>query len=181
MEGMDFDQGQSSAYAERYERWAAPWRARPRALAALSWANRLIVWLFYGAYGVLLVKVALTAPLAAVALVALPAMGFALLSAARARVNAPRPYEGTGLVPLLSRDSQGRSFPSRHAFSAFTIASCWWYASPSVSAALLAAGVLLGLIRVGGGVHYPRDVVVGALCGIATGSLAVITAGVLVG
>lgn len=178
---MDFDRGQSSVYAERYGRWAAPWRAHPRALAALSWANRLIVWLFYGAYGVLLVKAPLTAPLAAVALAAVPAAGFALLSVARERVNAPRPYEGGGLVPLLSRDGQGRSFPSRHAFSAFTIASCWWYVSPPASAMLLVAGVLLGLIRVGGGVHYPRDVVVGALCGIAIGALAVVAAGVIAG
>ena len=36
---------------------------------------------------------------------------------------------------------------------------------------LLVLAALLAVIRVVGGVHYPRDVVVGALCGLVVGGL----------
>ena len=64
----------------------------------------------------------------------------------------------------------GRSFPSRHAFSAFAIATCWFVASASVAVALMTCAGALGWCRVLGGVHFPRDIVAGALAGILTGA-----------
>ena len=43
------------SYAARYERWTAPLRARPGAVQWLRRANETLKWLFYGAYGLLLV------------------------------------------------------------------------------------------------------------------------------
>ena len=98
-----------------------------------------------------------------------PASGFVILTLLRKKINAPRPYEVWGIVPLLDRDSPGQSMPSRHVFSATIISMACLHASLSVGVILLVFSALLGLVRVLGGVHYPKDVVVGYICGLAWG------------
>ena len=98
-----------------------------------------------------------------------PASGFVILSLLRKKVNAPRPYEVWEIVPLLNRDSPGQSMPSRHVFSATIISMACLHASLSVGVILLVLSALLGLVRVSGGVHYPKDVVVGYICGLVWG------------
>lgn len=44
-----------------------------------------------------------------------PAMGFLLVTALRAWINAPRPYEAMGIPSITPKDTKGKSFPSRHA------------------------------------------------------------------
>ena len=100
-----------------------------------------------------------------------PASGFVILSLLRKKINAPRPYEVWKIVPLLDRDSPGQSMPSRHVFSATIISMACLHASLSVGLILLVLSALLGLVRVSGGVHYPKDVVVGYICGLVWGVL----------
>ena len=100
-----------------------------------------------------------------------PASGFVILSLLRKKLNAPRPYEVWEIVPLLDRDSPGQSMPSRHVFSATIISMACLHASLSVGVILLVLSALLGLVRVLGGVHYPKDVVVGYICGLVWGVL----------
>ncbi len=163
---------QVAAYGERYECRAMVLREHPRCLRALVIANRLLTLLFYGAYGALLLVAALHAPLRLVPLVGIPAAAFGLVSLFRRRFNAPRPYECCAFTPLIPREGAGRSFPSRHAFSAFAIATCWFVASAPVAVALMACAGALGWCRVLGGVHFPRDIVAGALAGILAGAAA---------
>ena len=99
----------------------------------------------------------------------IPASGFVILSVLRKKINAPRPYEVWEIVPLLDRDSPGQSMPSRHVFSATIISMACLHASLSVGVILLVFSTLLGLVRVLGGVHFPKDVVVGYICGLAWG------------
>ncbi|WP_261087239.1 phosphatase PAP2 family protein [Streptococcus mitis] len=101
----------------------------------------------------------------------IPASGFVILSFLRKKINAPRPYEVWEIVPLLDRDSPGQSMPSRHVFSATIISMACLHASLSVGAILLVLSALLGLVRVSGGVHYPKDVVVGYICALVWGVL----------
>ena len=98
-----------------------------------------------------------------------PASGFVILSLLRKKLNAPRPYEVWEIVPLLDRDSPGQSMPSRHVFSATIISMACLHASLSVGVILLVLSALLGLVRVLGGVHFPKDVVVGYICGLVWG------------
>lgn len=99
----------------------------------------------------------------------IPASGFVILSFLRKKINAPRPYEEWDIKPLLDRDSPGQSMPSRHVFSATIISMACLHASLSVGVILLVLSALLGLVRVLGGVHFPKDVVVGYICGLAWG------------
>ena len=98
-----------------------------------------------------------------------PASGFVILSFLRKKINAPRPYEEWTIKPLLDRDSPGQSMPSRHVFSATIISMVCLHASLSVGVILLVLSALLGLVRVLGGVHYPKDVVVGYMCALVWG------------
>lgn len=159
-------------YEQRYEQWAAPLRGRPGVARALNIVNRGIVVVFYGAYALLLGWACVSDPWRLAPLVGVTAVGFVAVSFFRKRFNAPRPYECCAIAPLIARDGAGKSFPSRHAFSAFAIAASWFAASAPVAVVLLVAAVVLAVCRVLGGVHFPRDVVVGALIGSATGALA---------
>ena len=99
----------------------------------------------------------------------IPALGFVILSFLRKKINASRPYEEWDIKPLLDRDSPGQSMPSRHVFSATIISMACLHASLTVGFILLVLSALLGLVRVLGGVHFPKDVVVGYICGLVWG------------
>lgn len=103
--------------------------------------------------------------------VLIPASGFVILSLFRKKINHPRPYETWDISPLLEKDSSGQSMPSRHVFSATIISMACLHASLPVGLACLLFSALLGLVRVLGGVHYPKDVLVGYACGLVWGYL----------
>lgn len=68
-------------------------------------------------------------------------------------------------VHLFGHHAADPGFPSDHATAAFAIAMAIALRSPRWGAPLLAAATLLCIARVGLGVHYPSDVVAGALVG----------------
>lgn len=163
------DERRRDDYVARYARWTAPLHARPGAARALATTNRALTALFYLAYPALLLWSAAIDPGRAAAYLLAPGIGFAAVTLFRRGFDAPRPYERWGIDPLIERDGAGRSFPSRHVFSAFAIASCWASWCPPAGAGLLACAAALAACRVAGGVHYPRDVVAGALIGVLCG------------
>ena len=61
------------------------------------------------------------------------------------------------------------SFPSGHAASAFAFAAAVGRDEPSLGFALRFLAAAVAYSRVHTGVHYPGDIVVGALIGAATG------------
>lgn len=100
-----------------------------------------------------------------------PMISFIAVSAFRYRINRKRPYEAFGLPPVLPKDKKGKSFPSRHTFSAFMIAMTVLLSSPArmYGGFLLVLSVGIGMIRVLAGVHYPSDVIAGTLIGVIAG------------
>ncbi|MFB7473751.1 phosphatase PAP2 family protein [Kitasatospora sp. NPDC056184] len=58
------------------------------------------------------------------------------------------------------------SFPSNHTVIAFAAAAALWVADRRIGAVAAVAAVLMGASRVWVGVHYPHDVLVGALVGL---------------
>lgn len=74
----------------------------------------------------------------------------------------PRPFVDR-TVQLLLEPKADSSFPSRHASAAFGLALGLLPRRRRVGLALLAAAVLVGVARVYGGVHWPVDVMGGAL------------------
>ena len=110
-------------------------------------------------------------PIALLYALFVPGISFVLVSVFRRILNAPRPYEVFDGVPVIAKDTLGKSFPSRHAFSIFIIGMAFCACCPLTWAgpAVLVLGVALAAIRVIAGVHFPRDVIAGALTGILLG------------
>lgn len=97
--------------------------------------------------------------------------GFFLLSLGRSLYNRPRPYQTWDIQPLIKKDSLGKSFPSRHVFSATTIAMFTLLLNPWLGGTMLFLAAILAILRVLGGVHYPSDVLAGYVIGILVGLL----------
>lgn len=98
-----------------------------------------------------------------------PGISFVLLSVFRNCFNAKRPYELYNIEPIINKDSEGKSFPSRHVFSVFIIAMTLSYISIPLGTVLFTIGSIIAIIRVLGGVHFPKDVIVGAITGVLLG------------
>ena len=158
-------------YQEWYDYMVANIKNKPFLLSLLRAFNRFMTVVMPIVYLTLLATTYLQEGLGEQALiyVFVPASGFVILSLLRKKINAPRPYEVWKMVPLLDRDSPGQSMPSRHVFSATIISMACMHASLSLGVILLVLSALLGLVRVLGGVHYPKDVVVGYICGLVWG------------
>ncbi len=85
-----------------------------------------------------------------------------------------RPYETIeGLIPLVARPAD-YSFPSGHTGSSFAAAWVMYRKLPRRLGipALILAG-LIGISRLYVGVHYPTDVLFGAVCGMISGWIAI--------
>jgi membrane-associated phospholipid phosphatase len=78
-----------------------------------------------------------------------------------------RPDRGGVALRRHVRMPISRSFPSGHTAAAFAFATGAGQELPSSRPPLLALAALVGYSRVHTGVHYPSDVIVGALCGVA--------------
>ena len=158
-------------YQEWYNHIAGKIKNNPLFLSLLRTFNRFMTVVMPIVYLTLLATIYLQQGLGKQVGIYLfiPASGFVILSLLRKKINAPRPYEVWEIVPLLDRDSPGQSMPSRHVFSATIISMACMHASLSLGVILLVLSALLGLVRVSGGVHYPKDVVVGYICGLVWG------------
>ena len=162
-------------YMKNYQEWydyiAANIENRPFLLRLLRTFNRFMMVVMPMIYLTMLATTYLQQGLGKQVLiyVFIPASGFVILSLLRKKINAPRPYEVWEIVPLLDRDSPGQSMPSRHVFSATIISMACLHASLSVGLILLILSAILGLVRVLGGVHYPKDVLIGYACGLVWG------------
>lgn len=95
----------------------------------------------------------------------------ALLALAVAHVigtfwDRPRPYEAhPGMVHLFVPVSHDPSFPSDHATAAFAIAVSIFLRNRRLGLLTLGMAAVIGLSRVVVGIHYPSDIVGGAVLG----------------
>ncbi len=77
-----------------------------------------------------------------------------------------------GLIPLVT-ERDPNSFPSGHTSAAFAAATAFFHTMPRRQGiAALALAAVMGLSRLYVGVHFPSDVLCGALMGILCGTLA---------
>ena len=96
--------------------------------------------------------------------------GLILTSLIRKLINAKRPYEIFEVSPIIKKQTRGNSFPSRHVFSATVIAMNVMAVYPPVGTLLLICALIIAVLRVVLGVHFIKDVVAGAVLGLAFGT-----------
>ena len=160
-------------YQEWYQNISSRLTSHPPLLFLLRSFNRLMTVTMPLVYLALLVTTYLQLGLGQQVgvYVLIPATGFVILSLFRKKINHPRPYETWDISPLLEKDSSGQSMPSRHVFSATIISMAYFHAWTLIGMILLICSGVLALVRVLGGVHYPKDVLVGYICGLLWGFL----------
>ncbi|MBI3232114.1 MAG: phosphatase PAP2 family protein [Candidatus Doudnabacteria bacterium] len=81
-----------------------------------------------------------------------------------------RPFLSFSVAQLIAKGAE-RSFPSGHAAALFAIAATVYFYNKKLGTWLFAAAILVSLARVVGGVHYPSDILVGALVGVLSARL----------
>lgn len=77
----------------------------------------------------------------------------------------PRPFVNNDIVPLISHEATG-SFPSGHAAFFFALAMAVYYFNRKWGVIFFVSAILMGLARIIAGVHWPIDILAGAIIGI---------------
>lgn len=161
MGGMD--------YPSWYRHVSAPFR-KAGATRVLDALDRGLVYLVAAAYVAALAWLAFSGDARFGKALLVPAITFCLVTAIRTAVNRPRPYARYDISPLLVKERQGKSFPSRHVSSAVIIACTLLWLNPLWGAFALIACAVVSFTRIVGGVHYPSDVaaaiVIAAVCAL---------------
>ena len=159
---------------QQYNKLKTPLEKHPQAANFIVCANKIITYLYYVAYPVLLVFLLIQQnPFVWRAFVC-PTIGFILVTIARVVINQPRPYEALDIEPLIKKDTKGKSFPSRHAYSAMVIAATFFLVNAAAGIPLIVLALCMAVVRVMGGVHYPSDVAAGAALGVFFAALEVL-------
>lgn len=127
------------------------------------------------AFFVHILKLLEVSPLTVIELLIITGVPFIAVSVMRRMINAPRPYELLEFYERKPKDKAGCSFPSRHVFSVFVIATVITPANVALGAGLFVLGIALGAMRVLLGVHFIRDVIAGALIGVLSGAVGLLT------
>ncbi len=154
-----------------YDALARPFETNEQRKRRLAMSNRIVTVAFYVIYPVMLIILIILRDSRFWRVLLVPVISFLLVTLFRRIVSAKRPYEVWDEPPLIDKETAGRSFPSRHVFSAFMIAmAALWLCIPA-GIVLLAAGTFLAVVRVIARVHFVRDVIVGAAIAVAVGIL----------
>lgn len=154
---------------ETYEKIISSVSASDYMLKAVLLSNKILTRLSYIVYPLFLIFLAVKKEPELIKAVMVPAISFILVSIFRYICCAQRPYEVFGISPLINKRTKGKSFPSRHVFSAAVIAVTVFYFYPLPGALLGLCSVFLAVVRVAGGVHFVKDVTAGMLIGIGCG------------
>ena len=164
----------------QYNRLLSVFRKTPLREKLSAFVVRILPPVFFAVYGIELILLAESAVQSGFALspcltlagaVMMPALCLFSSSALRTIINRPRPYESLPITPLIHKDTRGRSFPSNHTASSFVLAITALSLSPALFAVMLILAFLTGLSRLAAGLHWPEDVLAGALLGCFFGVL----------
>ncbi|MBI2097121.1 MAG: phosphatase PAP2 family protein [Candidatus Sungbacteria bacterium] len=95
---------------------------------------------------------------------------FGVVELIRLWVVSPRPFMLLGEAVRLIPHESSSSFPSGHAAFFFSLAASFWFYHRKSAYVLALAALLIGVARVMAGVHWPSDILGGAVVGIVFGA-----------
>ena len=159
----------TKTYREKYAEMTNPIRESTNGIRIIRILDKLTTTAVYLAYIISIIILLFNRDSRILKVLIPPGISFILLSVFRSYNDAPRPYEAFDIKPIIIKDTRGKSFPSRHVFSAFLIATTLYFISMPLGIALFMIGSIIAIVRVVGGVHFPRDVIAGTVVGILFG------------
>lgn len=140
----------------------APFRDHPQMARSLHILNKILTGILFLSYALFLVWLFLNKDKGLVRAICVPLDGLVAVSVFRILINRPRPYEKFHEKPLIPKETKGKSFPSRHVFSAAVIAGAFFAGGFwQMGLICLFVTVFLAVLRVISGVHYISDVIAG--------------------
>ena len=152
--------------------------SRPRLVLAAKWCELVLSAFVAAAYVVFGALMALIdSPLRTLVYIIVTGVSFFALSMLRVWLDAKRPYEVYDFASLgiTVGGRGGRSFPSRHVFSAFIIGTLILPSMLWLGIITLIFGTIIGFIRVVTCKHFVRDVLAGAAIGAVLGAVGIIS------
>lgn len=106
-------------------------------------------------------------------------LGTAIYKFLKHKTVRPRPYQVHQVIIMGERPLDHFSFPSGHTLHAVMATIVFGYIQPLLLFIMLPFTVLVALSRMVLGLHYPSDVIVGALIGASVASLIILSAPLL--
>ncbi len=161
-------------YQALYNKNAEYLSAHPRRKRIILFYNKWVTYFFFAAYALLWVygffEESFT-PRDFAKIFIIPVALLLVVTVLRLAIDRARPYsaDGAGITPLKEKRGERNSFPSRHLACAAVIATVFLPYLPAVGILLYLLSVGLGYTRFASGWHYPSDLVVGFLLGVAVG------------
>ena len=92
------------------------------------------------------------------------------------KTTRPRPYQVHQVIVLGERPLDHFSFPSGHTLHAVMVTVTLGYIQPILFMVMLPFTLLIALSRMILGLHYPSDVIVGAIIGASVASMIILLA-----
>ena len=158
-----------------YERMTQPFRDFPKLAKSVHRMNQLLTGIIALSFTGLLIALFWMKDAGLYRAIVVPLDGCLIVSAFRFFCNRQRPYEKFEIMPGIKKETKGKSFPSRHVFSAGIITFTFFVQEEPVFLAmgivLLAVTGLVSVIRVWTGIHYPSDIFGAWIAAILTGWL----------
>lgn len=148
-------------------------RKRKNGEKIITTINNIITNMIYGLFGVIIVRAAFIQynynTDTCVRIVLVCGISFVAVTLFRYIIDEKRPYVLYNFTPLIRKEKIGQSMPSRHVFSAFIIAMSALYIYVPLGIFMMILAVIMAFERVICGVHFPKDVIAGAVIGIVSG------------
>lgn len=128
---------------------------------ATNWSSKLFAIIYFMGIVILL----LNKSKKLIPFILAPATAFVTVHIIRFIYLRQRPFVALEIESLIDHAANG-SLPSMHAVSAFIIGIVVWYTHKRIGRYVLVLAAVTGISRVMVGVHYPLDIVVGAMLAV---------------
>ena len=159
---------------KRYKMCMDFWESHSKLLIIAKMLHHIAVAAVYIAFPSFLLYIALKQDTFFITAFSVCLISFILLSLYRKMADKKRPSEVYGIPSAIERDKKGKSFPSRHSFSAAVISVCLFHISLPLGATFLTISIIIAALRVLLGLHFVKDAVAGLLIGVLCGFIALI-------